>query len=101
MRALGIIEVFGLTTALVAADAACKAGNIKIEALDNNKPANADKLLVPVLIIVKFRGSISDVEMAMKAAISAAKKISGINCSKIIANPDKGIENFINKSCIK
>lgn len=98
--ALGIIEVFGLTTALVSADAACKAGDVRIVAVDNNKPANADKLPVPVLIIVKFEGSVSDVEMAMDAAIQAAKAISGVNCSYIIPRPDSGIRSFINKSCI-
>ncbi|GAB6170174.1 hypothetical protein JCM1393_26340 [Clostridium carnis] len=101
MSALGIIEVFGLTTALVAADAACKSGNVRIEALDNNKPANADKLPVPVLIIVKFRGSVSDVEMAMEAAERAANKVSGFSCKKVIASPDKKVENFIKASCIK
>lgn len=100
MRALGMIEVFGLTTALVAADAACKAGDVRIIAIDNNKPANADKLPVPVLIVVKFEGNVSDVEMAMEAAKKAAQSISGLSCSYVIPKPEEGIKTFIEKSCI-
>ena len=100
MGALGILEVFGLTTALVAADAACKAGDVKIQAFDKNKPANADKLPVPLLVVIKFRGSVSDVEMAMEAGIRVAKTISGVSCSYIIPSPDEGIKDFIDESCI-
>lgn len=100
MKAVGLIEVFGLTTALVSADAACKAGNVVIEALDNNKPANADKLKVPVLIVVKFSGTVSDVQMAMEAAEKAAENISGVNSKYVITGSDDKIEKFIKASCI-
>ena len=45
-RAVGILEVYGLTTAFVAADAACKAADVVLENFDKNKPANAESLLV-------------------------------------------------------
>ena len=73
MEAVGLLEVFGCCAAFVAADAACKAGNVRIEALDKNKPANADKLPVPLVMLVKMRGSVADVEAAMDAAEEAAK----------------------------
>lgn len=38
MEAVGMLEVFGLVCAMVAADAGCKAGNVTIEAMDKNKP---------------------------------------------------------------
>ncbi|MGL5244548.1 MAG: BMC domain-containing protein [Sarcina sp.] len=101
MNALGILEVFGLTTALVAADALCKAGDVKIEAFDKNKPANAENLSVPLLVTIKFKGNISDVKMAMEAGEKAAKSISGINVKSIIANVDSGIKSLIKESCIK
>ncbi len=41
-EAVGILEVFGLTTAFVAGDAGCKAANVRMEVFDKNKPANAD-----------------------------------------------------------
>ena len=57
-EAVGILEVYGLVCAFMAADAGCKAGNVRLEDFDKNKPANADKLLIPLLVTVKFRGSI-------------------------------------------
>lgn len=101
MKAIGLIEVFGLTAALVAVDAACKAANVKIEALDKNKPKNADELNVPLLIVVKFSGTISDVNMAMESAINASNKISGVHSKYVMAHPDEGIKEFIKISCIK
>ena len=44
MEAVGMLEVFGLATAFAAADAGCKAGNVRLENFDKNKPANADEL---------------------------------------------------------
>ena len=55
-EAVGILEVFGLATAFVAADAGCKAANVRLEVFDKNKPANADSLPVPLLVCIKFRG---------------------------------------------
>ena len=37
-EAVGILEVFGLATAFVAADAGCKAANVRLEVFDKNKP---------------------------------------------------------------
>ena len=65
--AVGILEVYGLTTAFVAADAGCKAANVWLEVFDKNKPANADKLPVPLLVCIKYRGSVSDVTAAVQA----------------------------------
>ena len=59
-EAVGILEVFGLATAFVAADAGCKAANVHLEVFDKNKPANADSLPVPLLVCIKFRGSVSN-----------------------------------------
>ena len=33
-----MLEVFGLATAFAAADAGCKAGNVRLENFDKNKP---------------------------------------------------------------
>ena len=58
-EAVGILEVFGLTTAFVAGDAGCKAANVRMEVFDKNKPANADSMPVPLLVTVKYRGSVT------------------------------------------
>ena len=65
-QAVGILEVYGLVCAFMAADAGCKAANVTLENFDKNKPANADSLPVPLLVTIKFRGSIADVEAAWK-----------------------------------
>ena len=86
-QAVGIIEVFGLTCAFVAADAGCKAANVTLETFDKNKPANAEKLAVPNIICVKFRGSVEDVTAALEAANEAAEKMTGVVGKHVIARP--------------
>lgn len=100
MEAVGILEVFGLTAAFVAADAGCKAGNVTIGAMDKNKPANADKLPVPLLVSIKFRGSVEDVKAAMEAGIAAAKTISGVYSQHVIARPEEDTEKMLDISCL-
>lgn len=71
-EAVGLLEVFGLVCAFMAADAGCKAADVRLEVFDKNKPANADALPVPLLVTVKFRGSVAAVEAAMEAAETVA-----------------------------
>ena len=71
----------------MAADSGCKAANVWLEDFDRNKPANAETLPVPLLVTVKFRGSVADVEAAMQAAEETAKQISGVVVHHIIPNP--------------
>ena len=72
-EAVGLLEVFGLVCAFMAADAGCKAADVRLEVFDKNKPANADSLPVPLLVTVKFRGSVAAVEAAMEAGEAVAK----------------------------
>jgi microcompartment protein CcmL/EutN len=95
MQGVGLLEVYGLIAAFVAADAACKAANVKIEAFDNNKPANADSLPVPLLMVVKIRGSIEDVKAAVEAGAEAAKKVSGVVTTHVIARPEEDTEKLL------
>ena len=94
-NAVGIIEVYGLVTAFVAGDAGCKAANVTIEAFDRNKPANADQLPVPLIVAIKFRGSVDDVKAAVEAAEAAANLLSGVITKHVIAAPDEGIEKML------
>lgn len=100
VEAVGLLEVFGCVAAFVAADAAAKAGNVTIESLDKNKPANADALPVPLVMCLKIRGSISDVEAAMDAAARAADNLTGVVTRHIIAAPDENIEKMLKISAI-
>ena len=94
-KATGIIEVFGLTAAFVAVDAGCKAANVIVETLDKNKPANADALPVPLIMAVKFRGTVADVTAAVEAAAEAADKVTGVITKHIIANTEESTDKML------
>ena len=91
-QACGIIELFGLVTAFEAADAGCKAANVTLEPFDRNKPANADALPVPLIICIKFRGSVVDVTAAVDAAQEVAERSTGMVSRYIISGPDEGTQ---------
>ena len=97
-EAVGIVELYGLVAALAAADAGCKAANVTLENFDKNKPANAETLPVPLIVAVKFRGNVSDVEMAVEAAVKRAKEISGIVTSYVIPRPEPDTEKMLKLS---
>lgn len=97
-EAVGMLEVFGLATAFAAADAGCKAGNVRLETFDKNKPANADELPVPLIVMVKFRGSVSDVQAALDAARARANELAGVVNEYEIARPTEDTEKMLKLS---
>ncbi len=99
-QAVGLLEVYGLVCAFLAADAGCKAGNVTLEIFDKNKPANADSLPVPLLVTVKFRGAVADVKEAMAAAEEVARNTTGIVCTHIIPNPTADTEKMLKISAL-
>lgn len=94
-EAVGILEVFGLTCAFLAADAGCKAGNVRLEHFDKNKPGNAEELPVPLLVTIKFRGEVADVASALEAAKEKANQVTGVVQSHLIANPTEDTEKML------
>ena len=99
-EAVGLLEVFGLVCAFLAADAGCKAANVRLEVFDKNKPGNADALPVPLLVTVKFRGSVADVEEAMRAAEAVAKAHAGVVSKHIIPRPTADTEKMLKVSAL-
>ena len=97
-KAVGIVEVYGLVAAFAACDAGCKAADVTVEKFDKNKPANADTLLVPLLVAVKFRGTVDNVTAAVDAALEAAKRVSGIVTHHIIPNVEEDTEKMLKLS---
>ena len=85
--AIGIVEMFGFVTAITAADAAAKAADVKIIAIDANKPANADSVEVPLIMAVKMQGDVSAVKAGVEAAVKAANTVSGVICDHVISGP--------------
>ena len=99
-EAVGILEVFGLVTAFAAGDAGCKAANVRMEVFDKNKPANADSLPVPLLVTVKYRGSVADVTAAVEAGEQAAKTLGGVVTKHVIPNPEEGTRKMLKISAL-
>ena len=94
MAALGMLEVYGFATSIVVADACAKAADVKIVAIDRNKPANADKCAVPLVMVVKFEGNPAAVEAAHDAGKAVAEERGLFITSKIIAGLDPSVEWF-------
>jgi microcompartment protein CcmL/EutN len=94
MAALGMIEVYGFATSIVVADIVAKTANVKVVAIDRNKPANADKCEVPLVMVVKFMGDPSAVVAAHDRGVDEAKQRGLYITSKIIAGLDPQVEWF-------
>ncbi len=94
MAALGMIEVYGYTTSIVVADTVAKAADVKIVAIDKNKPANADACPVPLVMVVKFMGNAGAVESAMQAGVAEAERRGLYITSKLIAGLDDQVQWF-------
>lgn len=94
MAALGMIEVYGYTTSIVIADAVAKAADVKVVAIDKNKPANADQVEVPLVMVVKFMGSAGAVESALQVGVDEAKRRGLYITSRVIAGLDEQVDWF-------
>ena len=81
--------MFGFVTAITAADAAAKAADVKVIAIDSNKPANADSV-----------GSVSAVTAAVDAAARTAESISGLINKHIIARPTDDSQKMANRTSV-
>ncbi len=73
-KALGLLEVYGFTTAIAIGDLIAKTADVTIVALDKNKPANGDAAEVPLLITIKFEGDVAAVKQALEAGVEEAKR---------------------------
>ena len=94
MAALGMIEVYGYTTSIIVADTVAKAADVKVVAIDKNKPANADKCEVPLVMVVKFMGNAGAVQSALDAGVAEAKRRNLYITSKVIAGLDDQVDWF-------
>ena len=93
-KALGMIEVYGYTTSIVIADKVAKTADVKVVAIDKNKPANADKCKVPLVMVVKFMGNAGAVQAAHDAGVAEAKRRDLYITSKVIAGLDDQVQWF-------
>ena len=94
MAALGMIEVYGYTTSIVVADLVAKTADVKVVAIDKNKPANAEACAVPLVMVVKFQGNAGAVQSALDAGVEEAKRRGLYSTSKMIAGLDDQVQWF-------
>ena len=92
--ALGLIEVYGFTTSIVVADRVAKTADVKVVAIDKNKPANGDSAEVPLVMVVKFEGNAGAVEAALAAGCLEAERRGMYITSRLIAGQSPDIEWF-------
>ena len=92
--ALGMIEVYGFTTSIVVADRVAKTADVKVVAIDKNKPANGDSAEVPLVMVVKFEGNAGAVEAALAAGCLEAERRGMYITSRLIAGQSPDIEWF-------
>ena len=92
--ALGMIEVYGFSTAIVVADKMAKSAEIEVVAIDKNKPAGGDSARVPLVMAIKIEGSAAAVEAAIEAGKIEAEKRELYITHKVIARQSEEIEWF-------
>lgn len=85
--AIGIFELESECACFVALDAAAKAADVRIQAVERNRLSAG--------ACVKMRGSVSDVKAAMETALRTAEPLSKIVSHTIIAAPSEDTETAI------
>ena len=98
-KALGIIETYGLTCAVEAADTATKAANVELIGYELARGSG--------LTTVKVLGDVGSVKAAMNAANASVSKIGKVVAVHVIPRPHDDIdilmkwENFLSDNCKK
>lgn len=82
--AIGVFELDSECACFVALDAAAKAADVKIQAVERNRLSAG--------ACVKMRGTVSNVNAAMEAALRTAEPLSKIVSHTIIAAPSEETE---------
>ncbi len=85
--AIGVFELESECACFVALDAAAKAADVKIQGVERNRLSAG--------ACVKMRGTVSNVNAAMEAALWTAEPLSKIVSHTIIAAPSEETETAI------
>lgn len=88
--ALGLIETIGLTSAITALDAACKAADVEL--IGYEKVIGVGKA---VSVTIHLAGDVAAVQAAVDAGVSAAQQIGIVAAHHVIAKPDDELDQLI------
>ncbi|MBR3606470.1 MAG: BMC domain-containing protein [Lachnospiraceae bacterium] len=86
-KAVGVFEVDNLVAGFVALDAAVKAADVVIQAVERNRLKSG--------ACIKMRGDISSVNAAMEVAVDVASRLGTVTAKTIIAAPSEGTETAL------
>lgn len=85
---LGLIETYGMTTAIQAGDAMCKAADVNIVGY---------KKVGSGLVTVYVQGEVGAVQVAIESGVLAAERVGKVISSLIIPRPDSSVIEQLNK----
>ncbi len=88
--AVGLMEAIGLTSAMAALDAACKAAEVTLVGLE--KVIGAGKA---VTVTVHIAGEVAAVQAGVDAGVAAASKSGRILAYHVIPRPHEEVEKLI------
>lgn len=91
-NALGLIEAIGITSAVAAVDAACKAADVTLIGIE--KIIGVETL---VGVNIQLAGEVSAVNAAVDAGVDAARRVGMVASSKVIARPHDELDTLIEK----
>ena len=86
-KAIALLEVQAMVTAIVGLDAMVKAADVKL--------IHVEKRLGGRLVTVVVEGTVSAVTAALEAGVEAAKEVGSVMCHEVIARPHPDIVKFI------
>ncbi len=89
-KALGMIEAIGLTTAIAALDAACKAADVTL--IGYEKVIGVDKAIG---VNIHIEGEVAAVNAAIDAGVVAGNRVGKIVSYKTIARPHEELDVII------
>jgi len=94
-EAVGFIEVYGYSPAILAADAALKTADVDLAAIETTRGKPGSPGLV---VIVKLRGSVDAVKAAVEAGTEKAANYTEVIASHVIARPDSSLNSVVDYS---
>ena len=89
-EALGLVETFGLISAIEAADAMVKAANVTLMGKEQGIGAG--------LVTVMVRGDVGAVKSAVDAGVQAAKRVGEVVSVHVIPRPHGDVEDILPKA---
>ena len=91
-KALGLIEVIGLTAAMTALDAATKTADVTLAA--SERVIGVEKEISLTLCI---EGDVAAVQAAVYAAAAATEKVGRIISARVIASPHDEMKRILSR----